>query len=337
MTRLTARSTLGAAAAAPSSGTRSERRVGVIGAGRVGAVLAAALREAGHPVVAASGSSPATRMRLQTLLPDLTPQPPLAVSRAADLLLLTVPDDALGALVEELAAAGGFRPGQVVVHTSGRHGTGVLAPAAEQGALPVALHPAMTFTGTDLDLERLPGCVLGLTAGPRGRAVGERLAADLGARVVHVPEEQRSRYHAALAHGANHLSTLVVQAMDLLRATGTPDPAAVLRPLLEAALDNSLAYGDAALTGPVVRGDAHTVVAHLAALDDAEPGTRAAYRAMAAATAERAESDGRLNGARAAAIKRLLADDNAVASRRLPAGDNAAASRQVPAGDRTPA
>ena len=252
-------------------------------------------------------------MRLSTLLPDLTPQPPVDVARAADLLLLTVPDDALADLVEQLAAAGALRPGQVVVHTSGRHGTGVLAPAAEQGALTVALHPAMTFTGTDLDLERLPGCVLGLTAGPRGRAVGERLAADLGAQVVHVAEEQRTRYHAALAHGANHLATLVVQSMDLLRATGSTDPAAVLRPLLQAALDNGLTYGDAALTGPVVRGDAHTVAAHLEALRGRRPRHPAAYRAMAAATAERAEADGRLSGERAQAIDELLGGDRATA------------------------
>jgi predicted short-subunit dehydrogenase-like oxidoreductase (DUF2520 family) len=155
--------------------------------------------------------------------------------------------------------------------------------------------------------------VLGLTAGPRGRVVGEQLAADIGARVVHVPEAQRSRYHAALAHGANHLATLVVQSMDLLRASGSSDPAAVLRPLLQAALDNSLAYGDAALTGPVVRGDARTVAAHLAALQDADPGTRAAYRAMAAATADRAVADGRLDGERAEAIETLLAGEGAPA------------------------
>jgi predicted short-subunit dehydrogenase-like oxidoreductase (DUF2520 family) len=296
----------------PANGT-PRYRIGVIGAGRVGAVLATALRQAGHAVVAAAGSSPATRMRLETLLPDLSPQPPVAVARAAELLLLAVPDDALGELVEQLAADGGIRPGQVVVHTSGRHGTGVLAPAAELGALTIALHPAMTFTGTDLDLERLAGCVLGLTAGPRGRVVGEQLATDIGARVVLVPEEQRSRYHAALAHGANHLATLVVQSMDLLRASGSTDPAAVLRPLLQAALDNSLAYGDAALTGPVVRGDARTVAAHLAALEDADPGTRAAYRAMAAATADRAVADGRLDGERAEGIEELLAGEGAPA------------------------
>jgi len=286
-------------------------RIGVIGAGRVGAVLAAAMRAAGHEVVAASGGSAGSRTRLETLLPGLAPLPPEQVARAADLLLLTVPDDVLAGLVETLADAHALRPGQVVVHTSGRHGTGVLAPAAEVGAIAVALHPAMTFTGTDVDLARLPSTVLGLTAGPRGRAIGERLAADLGARAVHVPEDQRARYHAALAHGANHLVTLVGEAMDLLRSTGSTDPAAVLRPLLHAALDNVLTYGDAALTGPVVRGDVRTMAAHLAALEDADPTTRDAYRAMAAATARRAERDERLTADQRAALDDLLGGDRA--------------------------
>lgn len=281
-------------------------RTGVIGAGRVGAVLAAALRAAGHPVVAASAPSDASRLRVETLLPGLEPSPPTAVARRSELLLLTVPDDALAGVVGMLAASDALRPGQVVVHTSGRHGTAVLGPAIERGVVAAALHPAMTFTGTDVDLDRLPGTVLGLTAGPAGTAVGEQLAADLGARVVVVPEEERVRYHAALAHGANHLVTLIGQSMELLRATGSPDPAAVLRPLLQAALDNALAYGDAALTGPVVRGDLRTVAAHLAALESADPSTASAYRAMAAATLTRARSDGRLGTDRADALGSLL-------------------------------
>ena len=93
--------------------------------------------------------------------------------------------------------------------------------------------------------------------------MAEVLVSDLRGRLVWVPEDKRILYHAGLAHGANHLVTLVTQAMGLLRESGADDPAATLRPLLTAALDNALTMGDAALTGPIVRGDVETVRAHL--------------------------------------------------------------------------
>ena len=180
-----------------------------------------------------------------------------------------------------------IRAGQYVAHTSGRHGLAVLEPAAAIGARPIAMHPAMTFTGTDVDLPRLADCAFGVTAGPGRTLVSRnRLVDDLGGRVVWVDEQNRTLYHAALAHGANHLVTLVSEAMELLRAAGSEDPAATLRPLLAAALDNTLAYGDAALTGPIMRGDIETVRAHLVELAAARPSTLASYIAMARATAE---------------------------------------------------
>ena len=96
-----------------------------------------------------------------------------------------------------------------------------------------------------------------------------------------VPEEKRTLYHAGLAHGANHLVTLVTQAMELLSASGAEDPAATLRPLLTAALDNALADGDAGLTGPIVRGDVNTVAAHLADIAAHAPATLPSYVALA--------------------------------------------------------
>ncbi|MDO9380933.1 MAG: DUF2520 domain-containing protein [Nocardioidaceae bacterium] len=164
----------------------------------------------------------------------------------------------------------------------------------------------MTFTGTDVDLERLTGCVFGLTVGDDDAALAEGIVADLGGRPVRIPEDQRTTYHAALAHGANHLVTLVSQSMDLLRSTGADDPSALLRPLLQAALDNVLAYGGAALTGPVARGDVETLAAHLVALGDAPASTHDAYLAMARATADRAVADGRLAPARGADVRRVL-------------------------------
>ena len=281
-------------------------RIGVVGAGRVGAVLSAALRAAGHEVVAAAGDSAASRARIAGLLPGVPNAKPTAVARACDLLLLTVPDDMLENVVTQLVGAGAIRSGQVVCHTSGRHGLAVLQTAAAVGARPVAMHPAMTFTGTARDLERLRGCVFGITAGPGEREYVEGLVADLGGVPMWVPEEKRTLYHAGLAHGANHLVTLVSQAMELLAASGADDPAATLRPLLSAALDNALDQGDAALTGPIVRGDVNTVRAHLRDIAENAPGTVPSYVAMARATADRAVLDGRLLPIRANRIVALL-------------------------------
>lgn len=280
--------------------------VGVVGAGRVGAVLAAAFRAAGYPVVGAAGESAASRTRIETLLPGVPVAKPTAVARACDLLLLTVPDDSLDNVVRMLVASGAIRAGQLVVHTSGRHGIDVLEPAVSVGARAVAMHPAMTFTGTDVDLHRLAGCVFGVTCGPAERTVVQELVHDLSARPMWLDEADRGLYHVALAHGANHLVTLVGQAMELLRASGAADPSAVLRPLLTAALDNVLDYGDAALTGPIVRGDLETVAAHLATLATGPRDVVQSYVVLARATAHTAVLDGRLEPRRAAAIIGLL-------------------------------
>jgi predicted short-subunit dehydrogenase-like oxidoreductase (DUF2520 family) len=296
-------------------------RVGVVGAGRVGAVLAAALRAAGHDIVAVAGESDASRRRAAGLLPGVPVQKPTDVARSCDVLLLTVPDDMLGNVVTMLTASGAVRRGQHVVHTSGAHGLEVLAPAVEAGARGIAMHPAMTFTGTDVDLPRLSGCVFGVTAHDAERPLVERLVSDLGGGVMWVEEARRTLYHAGLAHGANHLVTLVAQAMELLSAAGADDPAATLRPLLTAALDNALAEGDAALTGPIVRGDVNTVRAHLAEVTANAPETLPSYLALARATLDRVVTDGRVLPIRANAIRRVLdsaARSSAVPARRTP-------------------
>jgi len=281
-------------------------RVGVVGAGRVGSVLAARLHAAGHEIVAVAGESDASRGRAAALLPGVPMAKPSAVARECDLLLLTVPDDMLPNVVAMLSASGAIHEGQYVVHTSGAHGLAVLADAEAVGARPIALHPAMTFTGTEVDLPRLRDAIFGVTAGEAERAVTEQLVADVGGRPMWVAEDKRTLYHAGLAHGANHLVTLVTQAMEMLAAAGGDNPADTLRPLLNAALDNALAHGDAALTGPIVRGDVETVRAHLVEITANAPETVASYLALARATLDRVVIDGRLLPIRAAKMKQVL-------------------------------
>ncbi len=281
--------------------------VGVVGTGRAGSVLGAALRLAGHRVVAAYGVSEMSRLRADALLPDVPLVSVEEVLAAAELVLLTVPDDVLPELVSGLAATGAVRSGQLIAHASGRYGISVLDPATAVGALPLAIHPAMTLTGTSLDLERIVGAPFGVSAPDVIRPVGEALVVEMGGEPIWVPERSRALYHAALANGANHLITLVTQSLDLLGAAGIENPQRLLSPLLYASLDNALRNGDAAMTGPVVRGDAGTVAAHVAVIDDVSAQARRAYVAMARLTADRALAAGTLSPQKAEALLTVLA------------------------------
>lgn len=268
--------------------------VGVVGTGRVGAVLGAALARAGHRVVAGYGVSVGSRRRAHELLPDVPLVTPTEVFERAGLVLLTVPDDVLPELVAGLARTATIRAGQILVHTSGRFGIEVLGPATRAGALPLALHPAMTFTGTSVDLERLTGAVFGVTAPEPLWPVAEALVLEMGSEPVRIAEGFRTLYHAALTHASNHLVTLVADAMDLLRVAEIDQPDKVLAPLLSATLDNVLRSGDAALTGPVSRGDAGTVASHVAEFRRVAPESVDAYIQLARRTAARALASGRL-------------------------------------------
>jgi predicted short-subunit dehydrogenase-like oxidoreductase (DUF2520 family) len=279
--------------------------VGAIGAGRVGAALTAALDRAGHHAVAVAAVSQASRRRAEALVPQAAVLPPDEVAARVDLLLLAVPDDVLPALVSGLAAAGAVRQGTLVAHTSGAHGFRVLDPLTSIGALPMALHPVMTFTGTDVDLQRLAGACFGVTSPEQLRLGAEALVIEMGAEPVWIDEDDRAAYHAALAFGSNNLITLVAQSAEMLGQVGVEHPMRLLGPLLGAALDNALRRGDAALTGPVARGDAGTVRAHLASLT--APQVRAAYVAMSRLTADRALAAGLLAAENAESLLDVLA------------------------------
>lgn len=281
--------------------------VGIVSAGRVGSALGAALERAGHVVFGVAAISDASVQRARTRLPDSEILPVEQVAARSELLLLAVPDAELAGLVRGLAGAGVVRPGTIVAHTSGANGVAVLAPLAALGALPLAIHPAMTFTGHDEDLARLGNACFGVTAADEvGFAIAQALVIEMGGEPVRVQEENRQLYHAALAHGSNHLVTVIVDAVAALRTAlsgpgllgqqvvdDQPNGLAerLLAPLASAALDNALRRGQSALTGPVARGDTDAVVAHLAALEAVDTRLAAGYRALSLRTAERAKTN----------------------------------------------
>jgi predicted short-subunit dehydrogenase-like oxidoreductase (DUF2520 family) len=281
-------------------------RVGVVGVGRVGSALGAALARAGHEIVAASGVSTESRRRAERFLPGVPILPADETVAAADFVLIAVPDDVLRGLVTGLAETGVWRPGQIAAHTSGAQGIGVLDAAAARGVLALALHPVMTFAGRPEDVERLSGATWGVTALEEVRPVAESLVLEMGGEPVWVPEPARPLYHASLTVASNHLVTLVNDALGLLSGAGVAEPARLVAPLITASLENVLRLGDAALTGPVSRGDVATVAVHVDTLTRSAPDALPAYLAMARRTAERALAAGRLSAAQAAAVLEVL-------------------------------
>ena len=284
-------------------------RVGIVGAGRVGAVLGAALRRAGHDVIAVSAVSDLSRLRAEALLVGVPIRSVPEVIAEADLVLLSVPDDVLPGLVAGLVDTGTIHAGQFVAHPSGRYGIDVLAPVTRVGAIPLALHPVMTFTGTSVDLARLDDCPFGVTSADSVRPVAEALVVEMGGEPVWVPEEARSLYHAAVVFGANYLMTVVLQSLDLLRDAGIAEPQRLMGPLLSASLDNALRHGDSALTGPVARGDARTVGDHLERMRDLPPVVTETYRALARLTADRAVAAGLIDLPAAEELLAVLSKD----------------------------
>lgn len=241
--------------------------IGIIGMGHVGPVLGSALRAVGHKLVGVSASSEESKERADALLPGIPILPVEEIVHSCEMVLLTVPDDQLAGLVSGLGELGAWKASQLVVHTSGAHGIEVLEPATRAGAIPLAIHPAMTFTGTSVDIPRLIGTPFAVTAPAIALPIAQALVVEMGGEPFEVSEEDRGVYHAALNHGANFLAAVVAQAKQVLTTVGIEDPGTFLRPLCEAALDRALRAGDRGVSGPIPRGDVGTIREHLSVLE----------------------------------------------------------------------
>ncbi|MCI5826189.1 MAG: DUF2520 domain-containing protein [Arcanobacterium sp.] len=214
--------------------------VGIISAGKVGAAVGSALRAAGHQIIGAYARSAGARERLETLLPGVPALDISTIVERSELVILAIPTAAIEPLVAQLAQRGAWQAGQIVVHTAGRVGTAVLAPAARAGALCLAIHPAMSFTGTSLDTARLASCTCAVTAPAALQPIGHALVAEMGGESVVVAEADRPAYHLAIKHGAQHVGTVIQQAMQVLAEIGIEHPGDVLRPLVESSVQRVL-------------------------------------------------------------------------------------------------
>jgi len=224
-----------------SAAERSGRLgIGIVGAGQVGPVLGAALAGAGHAVVGISAISERSRERAEAMLPGVPILDVPVVVERSELVLLAVPSGELEALVAGLAATGAWQPGQLVLHTAAEYGIGVLAPALAAGAIPLAIHPAMTFTGTSVDLAQLTGAFFAVTAPGPVLPIGQALVVEMGGEPIIVAEADRPAYAEAVATATGFSSAIVEQAVGLLAGIGIEQPGTVLAPLVRSAVERAL-------------------------------------------------------------------------------------------------
>jgi predicted short-subunit dehydrogenase-like oxidoreductase (DUF2520 family) len=223
----------------------------IIGPGRAGSSMAAALSARGWIVVGVLGR--------QDDLRD--------AARGVDVLLIATPDDAITGVAASVTPS----TTTTVVHLSGSLGLEALAPHP----LRAALHPLVPLPNEAVGAARLTG---GVTFAVSGAPAARAMVESLGGRVVEVADEDRAAYHAAACIAANHVVALLGQ-VERVAASAGLDLEAFL-PLTRAAVDDVEALGPReALTGPARRGDWATLSRHLDALPAAE---RAGYQAGAA-------------------------------------------------------
>lgn len=223
--------------------------LGIIGAGRVGPVLGAALAGAGHALTGITSGS--DEERVEAILPGVPVLDALEVARRSELVIIAVPHDELAALVAGLAEIGAWQPGQLVLHTDPAYGTEVLAPAAARGAIPLAVHPAITFTGTTIDLRSLAGAWAAVTAPGPVLPIAQAIAVEMGCEPVVIAEADRPGYAEGIAIATRFARSIVAQSADLLRTAGVPHPGSYLTALIHSTIDQALIEAGTVGSGPL--------------------------------------------------------------------------------------
>jgi predicted short-subunit dehydrogenase-like oxidoreductase (DUF2520 family) len=289
------------------SGADEPPLVGIIGAGAVGTALGAALSRAGWPVVAVASRDAARRERFRSLVPGVRAfaEAP-ALLDDAELVILAVPDDAIGQLAGQLRLYGG----QALVHTSGVLGAEVLEPARAAGTQLGAFHPLIAFADTERAIAALNGATVAVEGDDQLVAHLADMAAALGATAVRLAPGSKAAYHAAAVLSAGGFVALLDAIAELGEAAGLDEQGAlaVYGGLIEQTLGNARALGiRAALTGPMTRGDVGTLERHLDAMRRLAPGAVRLYVAAAEREIVLAESRGSLAPEAAESMRRILA------------------------------
>jgi predicted short-subunit dehydrogenase-like oxidoreductase (DUF2520 family) len=212
----------------------SRLNVAVIGAGPAGLAMAKAMTDAGHSLMAIATTDPARAEQVATVLPGITIAPVIDAVQNVDLVIFAIPGKEIAALVSGLVKTESLSRGQLVVHTSPDYGYEVFDEALSVGVVPMAIHPAIRFTGiSSIDRTRLMDSYIAVDS-PKA------VLPELGGEPVHVPTEARAKYAEAISVASSFTSLIVGQAITLLEDANIEKPRSILSGIMRSALEESL-------------------------------------------------------------------------------------------------
>jgi predicted short-subunit dehydrogenase-like oxidoreductase (DUF2520 family) len=215
-------------------------KIGIIGDEPAGPVLAKAWAQAGHLVVGAAVSTPEAIERVEVLLPEVHIDSMPAVTEDADVVVLAVPYADVQNTCDGLADLGLFGPKKIVIHLSPLRGYGVLSGAGLHGAVPIAMHPVMHFSGTSMDLMVLKNSTIAVSAPEVFQPIAQALAIELGGEPILISEEQRAAYAEAYEVATGFSSLVVQQALGILTEANVENPSRLIGPVVRSAIENAL-------------------------------------------------------------------------------------------------
>lgn len=281
-------------------------RIGFIGAGRLAQTLAVVWAEAGAQVIGANSRSAASALALTRRCEHATAFPTAqALADAADLIFLSVPDDAIANAVAQVR----WRADQGVVHCSAATEISVLAPAHVFGAATGGFHPLQIFSDPELARHHLRGSTVAIEAEPALQETLEHLATIVGLKPIRLKPGVRVAYHLAGNFAASCLLGLLKEAEDLWVDCGMEraDALPALLPLSFGTLNSAARLGlSNALAGPVSRGDSETLLRHLECASR-RPAGDALYREVLQRLIALVAESNRLPAERVAALNAAVA------------------------------
>jgi len=292
----------------------SKPGIAVVGAGKVGSALALLLSRRGYPVagVASRSISSAGRVAEELKVPATTR--PEEITNGADVVFITTPDREIARVAGEITERGGFRPDQIVFHTSGAHPADEVGAVRRAGALAASLHPLQSFADVKMAMESLPGSYFALEGDAGALPLAEQIVKDLGGKSFFIDGRDKPLYHAAACIASNYLVSLIHFATGLYGRFGLSREEAfgALFPLIRGTIKNISRVGPApALTGPVARGDSPTLEGHLEALKEVGDQELELYRKLGLYTVKVALEKGSISPARGEAMEEIFKERGA--------------------------